>query len=401
MLLVPTKALKAGMRIAQPVFHPRRDEIVLLEPGFVLTSNIIERLMEFNIKYVWVEFPDLEDIDSRINSQVALDHMMLYQQVRDAVGRLGSRVAIAMNFAQYRQAIEKILIDIIADPDHQVLTNNLVECGQELAGHMANCCYLALLLGAHMSGYLRQQRRSLPPKVAEDTHRLGLGALLHDIGKSQLPPDLRNKTILDPEGELPEYRYHTVVGYEQVKGHLPATAAHIVLHHHQRFDGSGFPERTDPVTGDKKPPLQGQAIHIFCRIVSVTDAFDRLLWAGGESRPTVQALAELLGPRFEGWFDPVVLSYLIRLVPPFMVGSVVRLNNGEFVVVITNHPDSPCRPTVRVLTDSIFTRGARVKKTAIDLRVRKELFVAEVDGIDVTAAVKFLDRYTAKALAPV
>ena len=69
--------------------------------------------------------------------------------------------------------------------------------------------------------------------------------------------------------------------------------------------------------------------------------------------------------------------------------------------MIANHPDSPCRPTVRVLTDSIFARGARVKKTAIDLRVRKELFVAEVDGIDVTAAVKFLDRYTAKVLAPV
>jgi HD-GYP domain-containing protein (c-di-GMP phosphodiesterase class II) len=401
MLLVPSKALKEGMQIAQPVFHPKREEIILLEPGYVLSAAIIDRLVEFEIRYVWVDFPDLEEIDSRINPQVSLDHMMLYQELRGAIGRFKRRVALEMNFTDYRRAIEKILLDIVADPNHQVLTNNLAECGSHMAGHMANCCYMALLLGAHMSGYLRQQRKALPPTVAEDTHRLGLGAMVHDIGKAELPAGLREKSILDPESETPEYRYHTVIGFEQVRGKLPATVTHIVLHHHQRYDGSGFPDRIDPVSGERKPPPVGGAIHIFCRVVGLLDAFDRLLWSDKDAkpRPTVYALADLLSPRFEGWFDPVVTSYLLRLVPPFMIGSVVQLTDGQHAVVVDNHGESPCRPTVRVLTDSIFKRGARVKRTAMDLRTIDNVRIAEVDGQSVTAAAQVVEKAVAGMLA--
>jgi HD-GYP domain-containing protein (c-di-GMP phosphodiesterase class II) len=401
MLLIPTRALREGMKIAQPVFHPRRQEIILLEPGFTLTAPIISRLEEFDIRYVWVGFPDLDDIDDKISPQVALDHMMLYQELRGAISRLQHRVALEMNFSDYRRAIEKILLDIVADPDHQVLTNNLAECGSQMAGHMANCCYMALLLGAHMSGYLRQQRKALPPLVAEDTHRLGLGSMLHDVGKAQMPADLRDKTILDPESALPEYRYHTIIGFEQIRGKLPATVTHIVLHHHQRYDGTGFPDRIDPASGERKPPSSGHGIHIFCRVVGLLDTFDRLLWnaVDGKPRPTVFALADLLGPRFDGWFDPVVVGHLLRLVPPFMVGGVVRLSNGEHAVVVNNHADAPCRPVVRVLTDSIFKRGARVKRKPVDLRVMEHLHVAEVDGQRVTAAARVVERSATAVLA--
>jgi HD-GYP domain-containing protein (c-di-GMP phosphodiesterase class II) len=395
MLLIPVKALKGGMQIAQPVFHPKREEIILLEPGYILTDPIVSRLVEFDIGNVWVDFPDLEDVDRTVNTQVSMDHMQLFQELRGAIGRFKRRVALDMNFNDYRRVIEKILLDIVDDPNHQVLTNNLADCGQEMAGHMANCCYMSLLLGAHMSGYLRLQRKALPPNIAEDTHRLGLGAMLHDVGKAGLPVALRDKTILDPESSLPEYRYHTIVGYEQVKGRLPATVTHIVLHHHQRFDGQGFPDRVDPRTGDRKPPPCGSGIHIFCRVVGLLDTFDRLLWAGsnnGKARPTVYALADLLSPRFEGWFDPVVMSFLLRLVPPFMVGSVVRLNSGEYAVVVDNHAEASCRPTVRILTDSIFKRGARVKRKAVDLRLRDDLHVAEVDGQSVAAQAKIVEK---------
>ncbi len=129
MLLIPTKALKTGMQIAQPVFHPKRDEIILLEPGFVLSDAIVSRLVDMEIRYVWIDFPDLDDINDKINTQVALDHMSLYQELRGAVSRFKRRVALEMNFSDYRRAIEKILLDIVADPNHQVLTNNLAECG--------------------------------------------------------------------------------------------------------------------------------------------------------------------------------------------------------------------------------------------------------------------------------
>lgn len=401
MLFTPTRALKAGMEIAQPVFHPKREEIILLEPGFILSDKIISRLVEFDIRFVWTDFPDLEDVDKQINTQVTMDHMALYQELRGAIGRFKRRVAIEMNFGDYRRVIERILLDIVADPHHQVLTNNLAECGTHLAGHMANTCYMALLLGAHMTGYLRQQRKALPPSVAEDTHRLGLGAMLHDIGKAGFSANLQDKTILDPQSESSQYRSHTLAGFEQIKGKLPATVTHVVLHHHQRYNGRGFPDRIDPVSGDRKCPPSGELIHIFCRVVGLVDAFDRLLWSSeqGQARPTVHALADIFGPRFEGWFDPIVASYLLRLVPPFMVGGLVRLSDGSYAVVVGNHQESPCRPTVRILSDSIFKRGARVKRRPVDLRLCDDLHVAEVDGQSVAAQTKVVQTAAAEMVS--
>ncbi len=238
---MPIKAVKPGMTLAQPIFHPRQDDIVLLEKGFVLDTFYIGRLHEFDVHAVWVEFAGLEEIDGKINARIAAGHMALYDALQRSIYDLRDRVAVEMNLRHYRHAIEHILLDIVDDPEHEILIHQLHACSERTAGHLANCCYLSLLIGAHMSGYLRQQRRALPPHVAEDTHRLGIGALLHDIGKVGMPDELQTRCILDPESAWPEYRAHSLAGYERVREHVPGAAANIVLHHHQRFDGRGFP----------------------------------------------------------------------------------------------------------------------------------------------------------------
>lgn len=380
---MPTKALKPGTILAQPVFHPRRDELILLEKGVTLTAEFIGRLRELEIRCVWVEFPGLEELDGKISERICAGHMALYQALHDSIVDLKGRVAVEMNLHQYRKMIEQILLDIVDNPDHEVFTQQLATCSRQLAGHLSNCCYLSLLLGAHMSGYLRQQRRALPPHIAEDTHRLGLGALMHDIGKLGMPPEMREVCILDPAALTPEYRAHTVAGYERIYGRLPGAAANIVLHHHQRYDGSGFPDRFDKVTRTFRPPPAGEQIHVFARIVGVVDTFDHLLYRNGKVAPTVVALSRIRSG-YRGWFDPVVLDQLIRLVPPFTVGSVVELSDGRSAVVVENHFEAPCRPTVRVLTGSIYRRGTRVTGPPLDLRLYREPHIARVDETDVT-----------------
>lgn len=384
MLLASTKSLKPQMRLAQPILHPKRDDVILLEKGYELDGEIIARLVEMEIPYVWIEFPDLEEIDGRINTEICSQHMSLYGALRDAMVRVQGRVAADMNYTLYRRSIDAILSEIVRDPDHEVLTTQLAMCAPEMAGHMANSCYLALLLGAHLSGYVRQQRRTLPPAVAEDTSRLGLGALLHDIGKLDMPEDLKQVNVLHERADWPEYQAHCQVGYEMVSGHVPPLAANVVRHHHQRYDGSGFPARRDRNTNALREPYHGDQIHIFARIVAVVDVFDHLTWERGRLVPTIVALHEIASGRFAGWFDPVVLDSLGRLVPPFMVGSVVRLSEGSNAVVMTNHVDDPCRPTVRLLSGSVYDRGTRVSGKPIDLRLHRKLYIASVDGLDVT-----------------
>ena len=87
MLLIPTKALKEGMQIAQPVFHPKREEIILLEPGFVLTGPSSAGWSSSTSATSGSTSPTSRTSTTSINPQVSLDHMMLYQELRGAIAR--------------------------------------------------------------------------------------------------------------------------------------------------------------------------------------------------------------------------------------------------------------------------------------------------------------------------
>ena len=78
MLLVPTKTLQPGMVLAQPVFHPARGELVLLNRNHELHGKLISRLLELNVSHVWVRCPDLKELDERINLKISSGHIDLY-----------------------------------------------------------------------------------------------------------------------------------------------------------------------------------------------------------------------------------------------------------------------------------------------------------------------------------
>lgn len=384
MLLLTVESLRPGMKLARPVLHPDRSDLLLLSAGYALEQSMINLLLKQGIGHAWISFPGLEELDGRVSSETARSHMELYRVLNDSIDRLEKRVEVKVNVQKYKKAVHQMLANIVEHSSHEVIMHQLRLCGPRLAGHQANCSYLALLVGAHLTGYVRTQRRSLRADIAENTAQLGLGALLHDVGKSSMSDELREVSILSPESAWNEYRYHTIRGYEEIREHISPVAAHIVLNHHQRFDGLGFPSRR---RADRPEPQaqSGQAIHIFSRIVAAINVFDHLLCDGGglEPVPTIVAMHELRSERFRGWFDPVVLEALSRLVPPFMAGQIVRLSDGTEAVVIENCPDAPTRPTVKPLSGPIEDEDTTVAQRPIDLRMSRTLSIAEIDGFDV------------------
>ena len=379
MLLIRLDSLRSDMTLARPVLHPDRDDLILLNAGYVLDEPMIQKLAEMGVTNVWIRVPGFEEVQAEADDQISRNHMELYRILTRSIHDLEPRVAVKLNVQQYEGAVHMMLSSIIDRPHHDVVTNELLSCGPQLTGHMANCSYLALLLGAHLTGYLRDQRRNLPSGVAENTEQLGLGALLHDIGKLNMPDELFAKTILDDEAESPEYRFHVRSGYEAVREYLSPVAANVVLHHHERFDGNGFPGRQGPQ--DETLPNIGTNIHVFSRILAVVDVFDRLLCPGGRPVPTIVAIDGLRSERFNGWFDPMIIDALLRLVPPFMIGSVVTLRDGQEAAVVANHPEAPCKPTVRVLKEG--PTGPLASTRQLDLRMCRDLSIAEVNGVNV------------------
>jgi hypothetical protein len=178
----------------------------------------------------------------------------------------------------------------------------------------------------------------------------------------------------------PVWRRHPWLGYEMVKGSVEPTAANVVMHHHQRFDGSGY-------GGKDGEPLEGTRIHVFARIVGLAEQFDRLRNPPGmPTQPTVWALGALLGKTMVNKFDPEVMRALFSVVPAFPPGSMVKLSNGRSAVVIDHHSFDPCHPIVQLFENEQARRGADGELSQpIDLSISNAgLMIVECDGRDVS-----------------
>jgi HD-GYP domain-containing protein (c-di-GMP phosphodiesterase class II) len=169
-----------------------------------------------------------------------------------------------------------------------------------------------------------------------------------------------------------------------VKGRMPAAATEIVLNHHQRWDGAGYPSRIDARTGEVLPPLAGRQIPIFSRIATIADVYDAAtsMRCYSKAKLPVQVLHEMR-TYCRGHFDPMVEHAFYQIVPPFPLGQVVGLSNGVEAVVVDFNPQRPVRPKVQALRDPSGARYADPSLEEIDLGYHEDLMIASVDGVDV------------------
>ena len=159
-----------------------------------------------------------------------------------------------------------------------------------------------------------------------------------------------------------------------LRNRVNALAGTVALHHHQRWDGTGWPDMTELTGGRIVGGMAGQSIHIFSRIVAAANTFDNLTSSAEDPpKPAVYALHRMQSEAYAGAFDPVVLGAFIRFIPPFPVGVEVVLNDGGTAAVVAMHGDDPCRPTVRRL-DGPQTAAE------VDLRHHPDLHIRYAQG---------------------
>ncbi len=161
----------------------------------------------------------------------------------------------------------------------------------ELAAHSRRASRLAGDIAAQMS---------LDPGTVE---RLRFAARLHDIGKVFIPRDILDEPGPLSEAQWVELRRHPLMGYELVRDRVPAEVARIVLTHHERFDGTGYPNA-----------ISAAAIPLEARVLQVADAFDAITSAR-PYQPALSvdyALSELV--RCSGTqFDPSVVEATVAI----------------------------------------------------------------------------------------
>jgi len=391
MLRVPIVQARPGMVLAQPVYHPRRHDTLLLKEGVSLDLHVIGRLREIQCREVWIRYPRLEFIRQYVSPAVNAARANVTAILADTFDAAAAEAHAKLEFGGYRRAVSTLIEKLYENPRAALLVQEMAGAGPELE-HASTVCFLSILMGLRLEFYLVRERTRLPAASARDVTNLGLGGLLHDIGMLRLDPSVVDRWERDRDESDRDWRQHVVLGYEMVRGELDPSASAAVLHHHQRFDGSGFP-RIRGLGGDTRP-FRGSGIHVFARIVAVADLFDRLrrdhpvrdrrsgAWLPA---PAVRALKMMQGDPYAGAIDPVVFKGLLAVAPPYPPGSIVRLSNGVRAVVTEWYPTDPCRPRVAELP----AIGANLtdddtERPTHNLLFRKDVEIVEIDGINVS-----------------
>ncbi|MCL2600610.1 MAG: HD-GYP domain-containing protein, partial [Treponema sp.] len=196
-----------------------------------------------------------------------------------------------------------------------------------------------------------------------------IGALLHDTGMFQLPKKILEKRGALTEEERKQMRNHPLLSREIVVRDLsyPDEIGDIVLQHHERWDGNGYPHR-----------LPGNNISIGARIVSIADSFEAMV-SPKPYRSSIlgyQANKNLLADNSHR-FDPDILKVFILTMGVYPIGSLVCLNNGIMARITEVRPSTPLRPKIQVLLDEFQQVPSSEEGYFIDLLTEKRLYITK------------------------
>jgi len=351
---IPVDELKPGMKVGYPIL--REDGSILLNQGVALTPGYIKRLRELGFNSIFVEDELFADI--KIEEPLRIETKRKAQKVLfETVKKLqrGSK----FSYEKVAKVLEEVMEEILNYPGTVFYLVQIRQCSDSIFSHSVSVGVISLLLGHYLSldmDYLK---------------KLGLGALLHDLGKIRFPPQLLEEREKITEDDKKLISLHPIWSREiiQMQPGYDFLVSLIALQHHERMDGSGYPYG-----------LIGEDIHFLSRICACADVYDALT----VDRPYrkrfsyAEALEYLMG-NSHSLFDLQVVTTMVRHIAPYPVGEVVKLTSGETAVVIKLNEGLPIRPVVRVIKDE---EGNTLSKPR-DIDLMKELAISIIGSGDV------------------
>lgn len=242
----------------------------------------------------------------------------LYNQSIDTAHKMFEQLQAnkAIKLTTASDMIDNIVDSVLHNSNALVSLSKLQRQDDYTFRHSVNVSTLSVVFGRHLG-------------LEEDMLRdLGLAGFLHDIGKQFLPPNLINR----PRGLSPEefalVQRHVQLGYEQIADnpHISDLAKLGVLDHHERYDGSGYPNHKS-----------GEEISLLGRILAIVDVYDAITSNRNykEAITPHSALSKVYKMRGSAFFPNLVESF-IQAMGIYPAGSLVKLNTGHLGVVLQN-----------------------------------------------------------------
>ncbi len=352
------------------------DGQVLLRAGTTLTSSYIKHLKRRGYQSIYIQdelVPDIE-INDAINESTRLKAT---QAVAHTLQNVLQGRPVRKDRKRVNEVVENILSDLENNEDF-VFCLSALRCADDYTFvHCVNTCVLALIIGTALH------------KQKSDLKTLGVGTILHDLGKLKISPSILNKPgSLTPE-EFEQVKEHPRIGFDLLRKHfeINLVSAHVAFQHHERMDGTGYPRG-----------LKGEEIHIFGRIAAVADVYDAITSDRiYRSRMDPVRAAELLKNAAGTKFDPRFIQGLLERIALFPNGSIVLLSTGEVGVVVRQDRKLSSRPVIRVVADHKYRL---MSSYDLPLRNHPEITIRKILNDYPQKIKEQLARVRAKASTP-
>jgi len=237
-----------------------------------------------------------------------------------------SRLGRMVDVQGAREYIEDLVHMVSEDASAALWLTNLKDRDEYTSIHCVNVCVFALTLGRHMG------------LDTEALKRLGVGALLHDVGKTMTPDEVLNKPGPLTADEFEIVKRHPEDGYRIIRdsGSISREALEVIRYHHERISGQGYPAG-----------LQGDELPLHVLIAGLVDSYDAMTSDRTYQRgsPPDRVLQGMYN-KAPDMFGLDLVQEFIRCVGIFPVGSLVELDNGALGVVVASRPEARLQPTI-------------------------------------------------------
>ncbi len=324
MRIVSLKEINSSMKLAKPIYDD--NERMLLNRGVPLNEHYIKRLDELGVTEIYIEDENSLgiEISSVINEKLRIRGKKAIRKVLAEINKQEK-----FNIREVEETVTEIFDEIFLNPEYLLYFGDLRVKNDTVFGHSLNVAVISVAIGS----FLFHEK--------EDLIKMGIGAMLHDIGKTQLPDGIAGENPLETEDK--SFHSHPELGYSLIQERFdisPVSKA-VVLKHHERVDGRGYP---NAAPGDK--------IHEYAKIVAIANTFDILTNGPYYKKkfPVYQAVEYLVG-NSDIMFDKRLVNVFIRRLALYPNGTYVKLSTGEAGIVKEQNKDYPTRPMVRVLRD--------------------------------------------------
>lgn len=352
--------LRLGMNLGQSVYS--KDGVKLLDKSTHITSyKQITKLEQAGVKSVIIDLT-ASVIGTETPRQIKKEREVFQQEIEnpyEIVENLKHELEIArtiyraanrvieevMNNARLGkninnkgiiEAANSLIKSVLRNPQALLSMVNLKKQDEYTFNHSINVATISLSVARQLN-------------MDEETMRqIGIGGLMHDIGKAKIPVNIINKPgRLTPE-EFETIKQHTVLGVEICeKEELSSDVIlDMVRHHHESYNGKGYPDN-----------LNKNGLSKFASIIGIADMYDALttIRSYKPKVPPPEAI-HIIGTQANIRFDRRLVNHFVKIIGIYPVGSVVELSSGRLAVVVGFSSRNLLSPILKVLVNSDGTK---------------------------------------------